>query len=80
MGIHEKAIEAALANEWDKAHEIVQAIDDPLACWIHAILHKIEGDASNSRYWYRRSGDRKYEDFSDPRAELTAALEVSRKA
>jgi hypothetical protein len=55
-GTHETAIEAALANDWDKAHEIVQVMNDPLACWIHAILHKIEGDASNSRYWYGRSG------------------------
>jgi hypothetical protein len=79
-GTHETAIEAALASDWDKAHEIVQVMDDPLACWIHAILHKIEGDASNSRYWYGRSGGRRYEDFSDPRAELQAALTVSHGA
>jgi hypothetical protein len=71
---HERAIEAALANDWDKAHEIVQVMNDPWACWIHAILHKIEGDVSNSRYWYGRSRGRKYEDFSDTRAELQAAL------
>jgi hypothetical protein len=63
-GTHETAIEAALANDWDKAHEIVQVMNDLLACWIHAILHKIEGNASNSRYWYGTSGGRHYEDFS----------------
>ena len=53
---HTLAIEAALAADWTRAHEIVQELDDPLACWVHAILHKMEGDASNSRYWYSRAG------------------------
>jgi hypothetical protein len=66
------AVEAALAGEWDRAHQIVQEYDDPLANRIHAVLHKIEGDAWNSRYWYRRSGGAQYEDFADPRAELLA--------
>ncbi|HEX9180671.1 MAG TPA: hypothetical protein VF859_09770 [Burkholderiales bacterium] len=73
------AIEAALAGEWDRAHRIVQELEDPLACWVHAILHKIEGDASNARYWYARSGGRRYEDHADPRAELQAALEAARR-
>lgn len=71
---HVVAIEAALAAEWEMAHEIVQELNDPLACWIHAILHKIEGDGANSRYWYARSAGRRYEDFADPQAELKAAL------
>ena len=58
------------------AHKIVQEMSDPLACWVHAILHKIEGDASNSRYWYRQTNGRRYEDFDDARAELSAALAV----
>lgn len=70
---HDTAIEAALAGDWHRAHEIVQALDDPLACWIHAILHKMEGDGANSRYWYARSGGRRYEDYSDAGAELEAA-------
>jgi len=71
---HTIAIEAALAADWRRAHEIVQELNDPLACWIHAILHKMEGDAGNSRYWYSRAGDRQYEDFADLRTELEAAL------
>lgn len=52
-----KAIELALAGQWDAAHRIVQGFeDDPVAAWIHAVLHKIEGDLGNSRYWYRRAG------------------------
>jgi hypothetical protein len=79
-GRHRSAIEAALAGDWDRAHRIVQEMDDPLACWVHAILHKMEGDAGNSRYWYARSGGRRYEDFADPQAELRAALEAARGA
>ena len=51
------AVDLALAGEWDEAHGVVQADEaDPTACWIHAVLHKIEGDAGNARYWYRRAG------------------------
>ncbi len=66
-----EALDAALANDWGHAHRIVQQHDDPLACWTHAVLHKIEGDAGNSRYWYART-EHKYEDFADPKAELEA--------
>lgn len=71
---HRAALDAALAGDWRRAHEIVQALDDAPACWIHAILHKIEGDAGNARYWYARSGGRDYADFADPRDELEAVL------
>jgi hypothetical protein len=42
-----------------------------MACWIHAVLHKIEGDAGNSRYWYARAR-RDYGEWTDPAAELRA--------
>jgi hypothetical protein len=62
-------IDLALAGEWKAAHEIVQQYEDTTAAWIHAVLHKIEGDQDNSRYWYRRAG--KLEHFSDePKEEL----------
>jgi hypothetical protein len=69
-----RAVRAALAGDWQQAHVIVQELDGPLACWIHAILHKIEGDAWNSRYWYERSAGRRYPDHADARSELLAAL------
>ena len=65
-----QAVKLALAGDWDAAHEQVQQYeDDATAAWIHAVLHKIEGDLANSRYWYRRAGrmDRVAE---EPRAEL----------
>ena len=65
-----QAIELALADKWDAAHEMVQKYEtNTTAAWIHAVLHKIEGDDSNSRYWYRRA--RKLEHVSDePKSEL----------
>jgi len=51
------AVAAALAGDWAGAHSIVQADEaDPIACWVHAVLHKIEGDDDNARFWYRRAG------------------------
>jgi hypothetical protein len=51
-----KAVDHALAGQWHRAHETVQAIEDRRAYWIHAVLHKIEGDSENSRFWYSRAG------------------------
>lgn len=51
-----RAVDLALADRWDEAHAIVQDREDATAAWIHAVLHKIEGDASNALYWYRRAG------------------------
>ncbi len=67
-----KAIQLALDGQWDDAHKIVQQYEeDPTAAWIHAVLHKIEGDLNNSRYWYRRAG--KVEKASEePRGELAS--------
>jgi len=51
------------------AHQVVRKYEDTTAAWIHAVLHKIEGDRDNSRYWYRRA--RKLEHSSDePKGEL----------
>ncbi|MCB1506003.1 MAG: hypothetical protein KDJ47_13580 [Hyphomicrobiaceae bacterium] len=67
-----KALDAALAGRWEEAHEIVQRYEtSPVACWLHAVLHKMEGDASNARYWYART-HMDYERFPDPKAELRA--------
>jgi hypothetical protein len=67
-----QACDHALAGDWDAAHAIVQHDeDDTVSCWIHAVLHKIEGDAANARYWYGAAGQF-YESFPDPVAELRA--------
>ena len=65
-----RATDLALADQWEAAHEVVQAYDDdPTAAWIHAVLHKIEGDLGNARYWYQRA-DRMSHVTDKPRAEL----------
>lgn len=67
-----RAVDLAIAGDWKAAHEIVQQDEtDATSCWIHAVLHKIEGDAGNSRYWYRRCGQA-YEAYPDAKAELAA--------
>jgi len=68
----DEAIDLALAGEWERAHEIVQRDEaDPTAAWIHAVIHKIEGDLGNARYWYRRAG-RAADVDRDPQDELRA--------
>jgi hypothetical protein len=42
-------------GEWDAAHEVAQNIDDVTGAWIHAYLHRKEGDLGNAGYWYRRA-------------------------
>ena len=67
-----QAIELAVANKWDAAHDLVQQYEgDATAAWIHAVLHKIEGDLGNARYWYRHAGKLKHVG-DEPRAELAA--------
>jgi hypothetical protein len=70
------AIEFALNEQWDAAHKIVQEISTPNAQWIHAVLHKIEGDENNSRYWYSRSSIEVYESYLDSTQELKAIKEL----
>jgi hypothetical protein len=43
-------------GDWSKAHECAQAVEDEHGNWVHAYLHRKEGDASNAGYWYRRAG------------------------
>ena len=69
------AVDLALSGKWDEAHLIVQEINTEFAQWIHAVLHKIEGDVHNSRYWYNRSGLKKFEDYIDPSQELLVIKE-----
>ncbi len=42
-------------GNWNKAHELIDSLDDKNSCWVHAYLHRKEGDISNADYWYRRA-------------------------
>ena len=56
-GLLLEAVEKALAGDWQGAHVIVQDHEaDPHAAWIHAVVHRMEGDLDNARYWYNRCG------------------------
>jgi hypothetical protein len=65
-----RAVRLAEQGDWHGAHGIVQRDEhDALSCWIHAVLHRQEGDLANARYWYTRSGRPIREELA-PQAEL----------
>jgi len=43
-------------GNWNRAHEIAQEIHSQDGSWVHAYLHRKEGDAANAGYWYRQAG------------------------
>ena len=53
---HLKALWYDAKGNWDQSHNIIQDIEDADAAWIHAYLHRKEGDTGNADYWYRRAG------------------------
>jgi hypothetical protein len=64
------AVERALDGNWQAAHVIVQEHEeDPIANWIHAVVHRMEGDIANARYWYGRIR-REYREEVSTEAEL----------
>jgi hypothetical protein len=43
-------------DNWDRAHEIAQEVSNWKGSWVHAYLHRKEGDIGNASYWYSRAG------------------------
>ncbi len=43
-------------DDWDRAHKIVMDEDGKDCAWVHAYLHRVEGDQENARYWYKQAG------------------------
>jgi len=43
-------------GDWDRAHRLAQEERGAAGAWVHAYLHRVEGDAGNAAYWYRRAG------------------------
>ena len=58
-------------GEWDRAHELAQADEGGVGDWVHAYLHRKEGDAGNAAYWYRRA---KRPVSKDPAAQEWSAI------
>jgi hypothetical protein len=51
-----KALWYDAKGEWQRAHAQVDQLSDPQSAWVHAYLHRKEGDIGNADYWYRRAG------------------------
>jgi len=70
-----KAVEFLEKGEWQPAHEIVQGEKSNLAAWLHGIVHTIEGDLDNARYWYRHA-EREFPGADALPQELAAARDA----
>ena len=56
-----KAGNLETGEDWHEAHQICQAHEgSPLFDWLHALVHRIEGDDANADYWYRRAGKNRH--------------------
>lgn len=53
-----KALWHDARGEWDKAHDLAQDVNNKDGSWIHAYLHRKEGDRSNAQYWYHRANQK----------------------
>jgi hypothetical protein len=71
------AAQGAVVGDWDQAHKIVQDEGDANSAWVHAYLHRVEGDLGNASYWYRQAGRPVANDSLDAEWErIAAALTV----
>ena len=65
----------AAKGKWDAAHKIAQDQDTADSAWVHAYLHRVEGDPGNAGYWYKRAGKPVAKDALETEwARITAAL------
>ena len=64
----------AAKGDWDRAHKIVQDESDANSAWVHAYLHRVEGDLGNAGYWYRQA--RRPVPTKPPAAEWSAIVET----
>lgn len=56
VSVYLQALWYEAKGEWNKAHVLIQDLPDKDAAWIHAYLHRKEGDTWNADYWYNRAG------------------------
>ncbi|MBH5371646.1 hypothetical protein HZZ16_26770 [Bradyrhizobium sp. CNPSo 4016] len=63
----------AAKGDWDRAHTIVQDESSREAAWVHAYLHRVEGDLGNAGYWYRQAGQPAAKDSLEAEWERIAA-------
>jgi hypothetical protein len=63
----------AAKGDWDQAHKIVQDDNSRDAAWVHAYLHRVEGDLGNAGYWYRQASKPAAKDSLEAEWERIAA-------
>jgi hypothetical protein len=66
------------SGNWQKAHAIVQNDNTEMGCWAHGIVHLLEGDVGNARYWFRRAG-RPFPRERDASAEIDALVAAAKQ-
>ena len=71
----------AAKDQWDEAHKIAQHHDTAASAWVHAYLHRVEGDLGNAGYWYRQAGQPVAKDSLEAEWErIVSALLAGKKA
>lgn len=62
-------------GDWNKSHKLIDHESSKDCAWVHAYLHRVEGDLWNARYWYRRSGKPESKlSLNEERQQITQAL------
>ena len=62
-------------EDWHQSHKLIDTQSDSDCAWVHAYLHRKEGDLSNARYWYRRSGQPESKlSLTEERSQIAQAL------
>ena len=59
LNVYLEALWYDAKGDWEKAHHIIQDINDKNAAWIHAYLHRKENDIGNADYWYNRANKKR---------------------
>ncbi len=75
LGLSLKALWYDAKGDWNTAHSSIDSVEDKDAYWVHAYLHRKEGDIWNADYWYRRAGKKRPDVTLDEEwAAITKAL------
>lgn len=59
LSLHMQALWYDKKGQWHKAHSLIDSLGDEDSAYLHAYLHRREGDLSNAEYWYRRAGKKR---------------------
>ena len=59
VSVYLKALWYDAKGDWDQAHKAIQDVEDKNASWIHAYLHRKEGDIGNADYWYNKASKKR---------------------